>query len=218
VDVQQHPEPGNQGHPSSGKALLVVGLLVGEAPVSDAPMDPALSVQLTEAAHTLYRAAVALECVQSSGGMLVGVRCPFLAANHPFDPDDGPGGMFANPIPSDEALADIAKATDTLRQLELPALDPTGVLTADHQVIGTIDHHVASVHPAGSDQFLQELAARLNADVIHGVIEAGLALHRALQRTTDARAVKLVEEAIAILDETVHKPRSAVFDHDGLQG
>jgi hypothetical protein len=173
---------------------------------------------LIEATHALYRAALALESVQSSTGVPVGGRCSFLAENIPSEPGDGPGSMLATPMVFDDALVGIAEANDTLKEVVLPDLGPADVLTEHDLTIGTFGPGAASTHPARSDEFLQELAADLNAVVIHAAFEAGLSLHGALQRTTDPRAVEQIEEAIATLDELIRKTRSVFFDHGGPEG
>ena len=56
--------------------------------MGDDRMDPALPVQLAEATHALYRAALALEGVQFSASATGGIRCPFLAESIATVPGD----------------------------------------------------------------------------------------------------------------------------------
>jgi len=120
--------------------------------------------------------------------------------------------MLATPATIDDPLAEIARAADTLNQMEIADLGPTGEPTADDRTIWDFDHGAVSTHVARKDEFLEQLAENVNAVVIHGVFEAGLALHGALACTTDPRAKRLIEEAIATLDETIRKTRSTFFD------
>ena len=180
--------------------------------MTDVQIDPALSAQLTEATHALYRAALALEGVQSSTGVPVASRCPFLLGEDLSRSGDVPAGVLAGPTAFDDPLAGIAQASEMLRQADIPDHGPSGEQTDHGVTIGTLDPAAASTHPARSDKFLQELADDLNAVVIHGIFEAGLSLHGALLRTTDPRAIELIQGAIAILDETISKTRSIAFD------
>ncbi len=180
--------------------------------MSDARVDPALSFQLTEATHALYRAALALESVRSPLGVPGGVRCPYLVEHRGWEQDDDPGGPHAAPVTLDDVLGEMAVASSSLEQIEVPDLGPAGVLTVEDLTIGTVDPRAVAVHPARSDEFLQKLGTHLEAVVIHGAFEAGLVLHGALQRTADPRAVEQIKEAIAILDETIRRTRVLVFD------
>jgi len=185
--------------------------------MADVHIDPAVSAQLTEATHALYRAALALESVQTSTGAPVGGRCPFLTGITPPAPGDGPVSMLASPVAFDDALAGITEASDRLKGLEVPDLDSSNELAPDDLTIASVAASDAIEHPVRSDEFLQGLANDLNAVAIHGVFEAGLTLHGALQRTTDPRAREQIEEAIAILDQMIRKMRSVIFDRGRVE-
>ena len=185
--------------------------------MTDVQIDSALSAQLTEATHALYRAALALESVQSSTGAPPARRCPFLIEGELSKSGDGPGGMLGNPVAFDDALAGLAQANHMLKQIDIPDPDPAGETTEHDLTLRTFDHATASTHPARSDELLQELADDLNAVVIHGAFEAGLLLHGALQRTADPRAMEQIEDAIAILDEMIRKTRAVFYERGRVQ-
>ena len=212
MKVRQHSEPGTFDRPKLRLPLSAPSWPEVIADVADTSIDPALSVQLTEATHALYRAAIALEGVQSTMGEGAGVRCPFLAEYQLPDPGHGPGSMLTRRVSVDDPLSDIAEANDKLCQLEIPGLGPSGTRTADDPTTWNFDHDTVSTHELRNEEFLQELTEDLNAVVIHGVFETGLALHGALERTTDPDAKRLIEVAIATLDETIQKTRSTFFD------
>ncbi len=68
-----------------------------------------------------------------------------------------------------------------------------------------------------SDDALRAVATDLNEVVVSGVFEASLVLEGARLRCSDPQAVQLIDEAVAILDETIAKARALVFSSDGEQ-
>jgi len=77
--------------------------------------------------------------------------------------------------------------------------------------VDTLDSDAVSGHGTPSQAFPHGPADDLHSVVVRGVFKAGLALHGAPQRTTDRWAAEQIEEAIAILDETIRKVRALVF-------
>jgi len=66
-----------------------------------------------------------------------------------------------------------------------------------------------------SEDALRAVASDLNEIVVSGVFEAGLVLEGARLRCSDPQAVQLIDEAVAILDETIARARALVFSSDG---
>jgi len=183
--------------------------------MGDDRVDPALSVQLAEATHALYRAALALESVQASASATGGIRCPFLAESIATVPGDDSVMLLPGDPAFDAALAGIIEADDEPEGVEATDAGPANVLASEGLSFVTPEPDAGQGHRAPSEEFLQNLATELNANVVRGIFEAGLLLHGLLQRTTDQQVVERIEEVITVLDETIRETRAVVF---GLAG
>ncbi|MGA2835671.1 MAG: hypothetical protein ABSF84_03640 [Acidimicrobiales bacterium] len=176
-----------------------------------------VAVQLIEATHALYRAAVALEAIRPATTMTsTGGRCPFL--NEDPGPAQGPGatGRRTVGVHLDSALEDITSVRDVLSQV---AAGPTA-RPADLRA--PLDSEVALEDLSATSERIslgRKIVARSDADasavVIHGIYEAGLALQGALQRSTDPRAIEQIKEAVVLLDQTIADYRTIVTRSDG---
>jgi hypothetical protein len=170
------------------------------------------ALQLIEATHALYRAAVALEGIRPEPGAPPISRCPYLVDGDGKHLEVGSAEMTSEEDAYRTALDGITRAYREVADLPTPEpVDP------DPHPGAEVELNVAAPGPIAGDgpaarrtDLLDGLTSHLNKVVIHGIYEAGLALQSALQRTTEPSVAGKIEDAVVILDDTITQTR-AVF-------
>jgi signal transduction histidine kinase len=111
------------------------------------------------------------------------------------------------------AMAHIDRVNATIAASTIAASAGPTLSTAEvtNAVTPTVDRFAPSAKEAALSEALQRIGGDLNSTVVRGMFEAALVLQSALQLDCEPGAVRRIESAIEVLDETIRETRMMVF-------